>query len=161
MTDRSTQGATAAGARASSGTARGSGSEPGVGELVGQLSEQVSRLVRDELALAQVELKAKGKAAGKGAGLLGGAGLFGAYGLGVLIAAAVLGLATVLHAWLSAVIVGVVLLVVAGIAALMGKKQVSRATPPMPAEAIDGAKRDVKALKGQSPAIEARGGQRP
>jgi hypothetical protein len=93
-------------------------------------------------------------------GLFGGAGLLGAYGLGVLIAAAVLGLATVLDAWLAAVIVGVVLLAIAGIAALMGKKQVSRATPPMPAEAIDGAKRDVKALKGQAPAIDAGGGQR-
>ncbi|MDF2966493.1 MAG: hypothetical protein K0Q93_271 [Nocardioidaceae bacterium] len=160
MTDRSLQGATATGARAPGGTAKDSGSEPGVGELVGQMSEQVSRLVRDELALAQVELKAKGKAAGKGAGLLGGAGLFGAYALAVLIAAAVLGLATVLDAWLAAVIVGVVLLAIAGIAALMGKKQVSRATPPMPAEAIDGAKRDVKALKGQAPAIDAGGGQR-
>jgi len=150
-TQASTQGATAAGARAPGSAVDSSRPEPGVGELVGQMSEQVSRLVRDELALAQVELKAKGKAAGKGAGLLGGAGVLGAYGFGVLIAAAVLGLATALDAWLAALIVAVVLLVIAGIAALMGKKQVSRATPPLPAEAIDGAKRDVAALKGHAP----------
>lgn len=126
--------------------------DAGVGELVGQMSEQVSRLVRDELQLAQVELKAKGKKAGVGIGLFGGAGIIAAYGLGVLIAAAVLGLATVLDAWLSALIIGVVVLAIAGIAALIGKKQVTQATPPLPAEAIDGAKQDVEALKGHSPA---------
>jgi uncharacterized membrane protein YqjE len=125
--------------------------DAGVGELVGQMSEQVSRLVRDELQLAQVELKAKGKAAGIGAGLFGGAGLFAAYGLGVLLAAAVLGLATVVDAWLAALIVGVVVLAVAGVIALVGKKQVSQASPPIPSEAISGAKRDVEALKGHPP----------
>lgn len=134
-------------------------SEAGVGELVGQLSEQVSRLVRDELQLAQAELKTKGKAAGVAAGLLGGAGLVAAYGLGVLIAAAVLGLATVLDAWLAALIIGVVVLAVAGIAALLGKNQVARATPPLPTESIDGAKRDVEALKGHAPsAFDSTGG---
>jgi membrane protein len=122
--------------------------EPGVGELVGQLTEQVSTLVRDEIALAQVELKAKGKAAGIGAGLFGGAGLVAAYGVGVLIAAAVLGLATVVDAWLAALIVGVVVLAAAGVLALVGKKQVSQATPPLPTESIEGVKRDVEALKG-------------
>ena len=124
--------------------------DPGVGELVGQLSEQVSRLVRDELRLAQVEMKAKAKAAGTGIGLFGGAGVVAAYGLGVLIAAAVLGLATAVDAWLAALIVGVVVLAVAAVAALLGKRQVQQATPPVPSEAIGGARRDVEALKGTS-----------
>jgi uncharacterized membrane protein YqjE len=132
-------------------TTQGPSSEAGVGELVGQMSEQVSRLVRDELQLAQVELKAKGKAAGIGAGLFGGAGVIAAYGLGVLIAAAVLGLATVVDAWLAALLVGVLVLAVAGVVALIGKKQVSQASPPIPSEAISGAKRDVEALKGHAP----------
>jgi MFS family permease len=132
-------------------TTQGPGHDAGVGELVGQLSEQVSRLVRDEMQLAQAELKTKGKAAGIGAGLFGGAGVVAAYGLGVLIAAAVLGLATVLDAWLAALIIGVVLLAVAGVVALMGKKQVAQASPPIPTEAISGAKRDVEALKGHVP----------
>jgi uncharacterized membrane protein YqjE len=126
-------------------------SDAGVGELIGQMSEQVSRLVRDELRLAQVEMKAKGKAAGTGIGLFGGAGMLAVYGLGVLIAAAVLGLATAMDAWLSALIVGVVVLAVAGVIALLGKQQVQKATPPMPAEAIGGAKRDVEALRGTAP----------
>ena len=122
--------------------------DQGVGELVGQLTEQVSLLVRDELALAQAELKAKGKAAGMGAGLFGGAGLVAAYGLGVLIAAAVLGLAVAVDAWLAALIVGVVVLAVAGVMALVGKKQVTKATPPLPTESIEGVRQDVEALKG-------------
>lgn len=131
------------------------GHEAGVGELVGQMSEQVSRLVRDEMQLAQAELKAKGKAAGVGAGLFGGAGVIAAYGLGVLTAAAVLGLATVLDAWLAALIIGVAVLAVAGVVALIGKQQVSQATPPIPTEAISGAKRDVEALKGHAPSRSA------
>lgn len=122
--------------------------EAGVGELVGRLSEQVSRLVRDELELAKVELTAKGKAAGIGVGLFGGAGVVAMYGLGVLIAAGVLGLATVLDAWLAALIVAAVLFVVAAIAALIGKREVSEAAPPIPGESVDGLKRDVEVLKG-------------
>jgi len=45
-----------------------------VGDLVRQLTEQVSVLVRDEIRLAQLELTRKGKKAGIGAGLMGGGG---------------------------------------------------------------------------------------
>jgi hypothetical protein len=131
-------------------TTQGPGHDAGVGELVGRLSEQVSRLVRDELQLAQSEMKAKGKKAGIGAGLFGGAGVVAAYGLGVLIAAAVLGLATLVDAWLAALIVGLVVLAVAGVVALLARSQVAQASPPVPSEAISGAKRDVEALKGHA-----------
>ena len=118
-----------------------------VGELVKQLSEQMSTLVRRELQLAQLELQEKGKRAGIGAGLFGGAGAIALYGLGVLIAAAVLVLATAVDAWLAALIVGVVLLAIAGIAGLMGKKQVDQAVPPAPEQAIQSTKRDVSEVK--------------
>jgi uncharacterized membrane protein YqjE len=118
-----------------------------VGELVKQLSEQMSSLVRRELQLAQLELQEKGKRAGIGAGLFGGAGAIALYGLGVLIAAAVLVLATAVEAWLAALIVGVVLLAVAGLAGLMGKKQVDQAMPPAPEQAIQSTKRDVSEVK--------------
>ena len=64
----------------------------------------------------------------------------------LLLAAAILGLATVLPAWLSALIVGVVLLIVAGIAALIGKKKIdaSKEFQPKPQE---GFKEDVDAVK--------------
>ena len=121
--------------------------EASLGELVARMSEQTSRLIRDELRLAQLELAEKGKKAGIGAGLFGGAGLFALYGLGALIAAAILGLAGPVPDWLAAVIVGVALFAIAGIAALVGKREVTAATPPVPQEAVSGLKQDVQTLK--------------
>jgi uncharacterized membrane protein YqjE len=121
--------------------------DPSLGDLVSQVSEQTSRLVRDELRLAQLEMTQKGKKAGLGAGLFGGAGLFALYGLGCVVAAVVLALAGPLSPWLAALIVGVILFAVAGAAALVGKKEVTQATPPMPTEAVDGVKQDVHTLK--------------
>ena len=63
--------------------------EASAAELVKQLSEQTSRLVRQEVELAKAELSVKGKRAGIGAGMFGTAGLLGLYALGALIAAAV------------------------------------------------------------------------
>ncbi len=121
-----------------------------VGELVQALSEQTATLVRKELQLAQIELTEKGKRAGIGAGLFGGAGVIALYGVGVFIAAAVMGLATVIEPWLAAVIVGVVMFAAAGIASLVGKKQVEQAVPPAPEQAIQSTKRDVDEVKGRA-----------
>ncbi len=121
-----------------------------VGELVRELSEQTATLVRKELQLAQLEMTEKGKRAGIGAGLFGGAGVVALFGGGALVAAIVLLLATSLEPWLSALIVGVVLLAVAGVAALMGKKQVQQAVPPQPEQAIQSTKRDVETVKGRA-----------
>jgi uncharacterized membrane protein YqjE len=118
-----------------------------LGDLVKQLSEQTSTLVRKELKLAQLEMQEKGKRAGIGAGLFGGAGLIAFYGGGVLIAAIVLLLATAIEPWLAALIVAVVLFAAAGVAALVGKKQVEQATPPQPEQAIESTKRDVDVVK--------------
>ncbi|MFC7492953.1 MULTISPECIES: phage holin family protein [unclassified Nocardioides] len=121
--------------------------ESTTGDLVSRLSEDVSRLVRDELRLAQVEVTGKAKTAGIGAGMLGGAGILALYGIAVVIATVILALALVMDAWLAALIVAVVLLAAAGIAALLGKKRVAEATPPMPERAVDNVKRDVEAVK--------------
>jgi uncharacterized membrane protein YqjE len=117
------------------------------GELVSKLSQEVSELIRDELRLAQVEVSGKAKKAGVGVGLLGTAGIIALYGVGVLIATGILALALVLDAWLAALIVGVVLLVIAGIAALLGKNRVAEAAPPLPSDAIASVKQDVAAAK--------------
>jgi hypothetical protein len=122
-----------------------------IGALVSQLSRDVSHLVRDELQLAKAELKDKGKEAGIGLGLFGGAGTFALYGLGALVAAAICGLATAVPAWLSALIIAVVLFAIAGVAALLGKRHVSHATPPMPQQAVEGMHDDLEALKGHEP----------
>jgi uncharacterized membrane protein YqjE len=118
-----------------------------VGELVQQVSEQVSRLVREELRLAQLELAQKGKRAGIGVGLFGGSGLLSLYGVAAIIAGVALLLALVLPDWAAALIVGGVLLATAGVLALLGKRQVSQATPPTPQQTIDSVKADVEVVK--------------
>ncbi|WP_461666713.1 phage holin family protein [Gordonia sputi] len=116
--------------------------EPSVGQLMTQLSEQTSRLVRDELTLAQVELKNSAKHAGVGVGLFSGGGILALLGLGALVTAAIAGLALVLALWLSALIVGAVLLIGAGVAALLGKKQLQQSTPDMQ-RTVDSVKQDL------------------
>ena len=121
--------------------------EASAGELVKQLSEQVSRLIRDELKLAEYEMTRKAKRAGRGAGMFGGSGLLALYGIGCLLAAAIIGLAGVLPAWAAALIVGGALLAVAGLAALLGKNQVSKATPPVPEQTVQSVRADVEEIK--------------
>ncbi len=121
--------------------------EASAGELVKQLSEQVSRLIRDELKLAEYEMTRKAKRAGRGAGMFGGGGLLALYGIGCLLAAAIIGLAGVLPAWAAALIVGGALLAVAGLAALVGKSQVSKATPPVPEQTVQSVRADVEEIK--------------
>ena len=117
-------------------------------DLVKLAAEQVSRLVRDELRLAQTELAEKGKRAGIGLGMFGSAGVVSFYGAGVLIAAAVLGLATVLPGWLSALIIGVALFLLAGLLALLGRGQFKKAVPPSPTEAVRNVKADIDTISG-------------
>ena len=122
-------------------------SQASVGELVKELSEQTSRLARQEVELAKAELTAKGKRAGMGAGMFGGAAMVGFYALGALVAAAILGLATAVAAWLAALIIAVVLGAIAGVLALQGKNKVQQATPPVPEEATESVKEDVQWAK--------------
>jgi uncharacterized membrane protein YqjE len=117
------------------------------GDLVKQLSEQVSVLVRDELKLARLEMTAKGKQAGLGAGMLGGSGLIALYGVACLLACVVIAISGVVAAWLAALIVGVALLAVSGGAALLGKARLQRATPPVPEQAVGSVKADVEEIK--------------
>ena len=121
--------------------------QPSTGELVKRLSEQVSVLVRDELKLAQLEMTRKGKQAGLGAGMLGGSGLIALYGVACLLACAILGLSRVLEPWLAALIVGAALLLVSGVAALLGRARLKKAAPLVPAQATDSVKADVNEIR--------------
>jgi MFS family permease len=127
-------------------------SESSIAELVKQLSEQTSRLARQEVELAKAELAVKGKRAGQGAGMLGGAGLFGLYALGALTAAAILGLATAVAGWLAALIVAAVYGAIAGVLALTGRNKVTAATPPVPEQATESVKEDVRWAKSRAQA---------
>ena len=127
--------------------AGGPGGELSTGELVSRLSEQVTQLVRSELQLALTELKQKGKQAGIGAGLTGAGGVVALVGLGALVLAAIAALALVLPVWAAALIVGVVVVLLAGLLALTGIGQIKRGTPPMPEQAIASVQRDLQTVK--------------
>lgn len=120
-----------------------------LGSLLGSMPDLISRLIRGEIALAKTELTAKLKQSGVGIGLLVGAALFGFFLLAVLITAGVLGLATVLSPWLSALIVAAVLLVITGVLALLGVKALKKGVPPTPERTVANVKADVQALKGE------------
>jgi hypothetical protein len=120
--------------------------DPSITELMTQLSSQTSRLVRDELRLAQKEFSNSAKHAGIGAGIFSGAGLLAVFGLGALITAAIAALALVLDVWAAALIVAVVLLAAAGIAALISKKQLEQASPP-PERTVANVKQDINEVK--------------
>jgi len=116
-------------------------------ELVQRASEQLTRLVRDEIQLAKAELAEKGKHAGIGVGLFGGAGVLVMYGVGALIATLVIVLDLFLPLWLAALIVTAALFLGAGIMGLLGKNQVGKASPPEPQEAVASMKADVDEVK--------------
>lgn len=112
-------------------------------QLVSQLTADSTRLVRDEIALAKVEVAERAKHVGVGAGMFGAAGVLAWFGFGTLVAAAVLALALVVDAWAAALIVAVLLFAAAGIAALIGKKNVSQGSPPIPETAMQSVKDDL------------------
>lgn len=118
-----------------------------VADLVKQLTEQTRTLARQEIELAKAELAAKGRKAGIGAGMLGAAGLLGFFAFAVLTACFVLGLATAMAPWLAALVVAVVYGAIAGVLALTGRKEIRAATPPVPEQAVDEVKEDVRWTK--------------
>lgn len=118
-----------------------------VGELVQQASQQLTELVRGELRLAQAEMQEKGRRYGKSGGLFGGAGVVGFLTLEALVVTAIAALAVPLPVWAAALIVTAVLGVVAAVLALNGRKQVHRAAPPKPEQAIENVKADVAEIK--------------
>src|SRR5688500_16317943 len=89
-----------------------------IGELLKQLANETTTLVRQELELAKAEMTEKGKQAGLGAGMFGGAGASALLGLGALTAAAIAALDTGMALWLAALILAAVWLAVAGVLAL-------------------------------------------
>jgi len=120
-------------------------------ELTRDLVAQLRRLIAGELALFKAEMTAKAKAAGIGAGLLVGALVFVFFALCVLVTTAVLAFALILPAWLAALVVGVILLLLAGIAALIGVAKLKKGMPPVPDDLKQELSDDVRALKGQRP----------
>lgn len=116
--------------------------------LIGSLPTLLIELVRNELESLKTEIAGKLKSAGIGIGLLAGAAFFALFALMVLIAAAVLGLATVLPSWAAALIVGGVILLIAVVLALAGIGALKKGVPPAPTDTIESIKKDVRTIKG-------------
>ena len=118
------------------------------GELLKELSDQTTTLVKQEVDLAKAELAEKAGQAGKGAGMFGGAGLFGWGAFATLTVCLIALLTTVVdHVWLAALIVTVVYAAVAGVLAITGKQKLKQATPAVPEQARDSVKEDVRWAK--------------
>ena len=116
--------------------------------LIADLPRLVIGQVKNEIEQLKGELIAKIKHAGIGVGLFAAAGFMAFFLLAVLIAAAILGLATALPGWLAALIVAGILLVIVVILVLAGLRQVKQGVPPAPTETIKSVKKDVNVIKG-------------
>jgi len=129
-------------------------SEQSTAKLVQQATEQVSRLVRDELTLARLEIAEKMRHGGVGVGLASAGGVFALCGIGTLIAAVVLLLALAMPAWLAALLVAIMSFVGGGILMLAGRHRIRQVGSPVPKSVTDGVRADVRAV---SHAVKSRG----
>ena len=120
------------------------------GELVKDLSNQVSLLARQEIELAKVEMAEKGRRAGLGLGLVAAAGVSALLALGTLTACVVLALDGAMPAWLAALIVALAWSVVAPVLASVGKQKMEQAGTPVPEQTVESVKEDIKWLKDQT-----------
>jgi uncharacterized membrane protein YqjE len=120
------------------------------GELLKELSDQTTTLVRQEIELAKAELGEKGKKAGIGAGMFGGAGLFGVFAFAALTTCIIAALDSAMPLWLAALIVTVVYAAVAGVLALRGRDKVKEAGPPVPEQATESVKEDMEWAKNRA-----------
>lgn len=144
-TSRSTATAVSTGTTGTTGLAGGE-PERTLGQLVAETTQDVKTIVQDEIALAKIEVKADAQRAGKGAGMFAGAAVLGLFGLVLLLFAIVYVLVALgLKTWLAFLIVAVVLFVVAGILALIGKKAISQLKGPQ--RTIRSTKATIAAVK--------------
>jgi hypothetical protein len=120
-----------------------------VGSLLSDLSADLSTLVRQEIELARVELTAKGKVAGKGAGMLAAAGVVALVMLFALTLFLIAVLGEVMDTWLAALIVTILWGIVALVLVQAGRKQLKEALPPKPEQTIETIKEDVQWAKTQ------------
>lgn len=117
-------------------------------QLLSDVPTLVRDLVKGELELLKTEILTKLKIVGVGAGLILGAVIVLFFFIGVLLTAAILGLATVMPGWLAALIVAFVLLVAIALLAWIGYRKLQKAMPPLPEATIKNVKRDINAIRG-------------
>jgi uncharacterized membrane protein YqjE len=116
-------------------------------ELMKELTDQTTTLVRKEIELAKAELAEKGKSAGVGAGMFGAAGLFAVGAFAAITTCLIWALSTALAGWLAALIVAVAYAAFAGGLALRAKNKIKQAGSPAPERAVDSTKEDLAWVK--------------
>jgi MFS family permease len=121
-----------------------------IGELMRQLAQETSTLVRQELDLAKAEVREKGRKAGFGVGLFGAAGVLGLLALGAFTAFFILALDGALPNWAAALVVAAVYGAIAGVLYLLGRAKVQEAGPPVPEQTVETVKEDVEWAKSQT-----------
>jgi tetrahydromethanopterin S-methyltransferase subunit D len=119
-----------------------------VGELMASISQDLSTLMRQELALAKAELKSEATQAGKGAGMLGGAGFAGYMTLLFLSIALWWGLANLMNGAWAALIVAAVWAVIGAVLYATGRREMKQVNPK-PERTVDTLKQMPDALKGR------------
>jgi uncharacterized membrane protein YqjE len=123
-------------------------SDESLGNLVGSLSGNLSKLMRQELELAKVELREEAKKAGKGVGMLGGAA-FAGWMTAIFLSTTVMWLLSkAMDLTLAALIVTVIWGAAAAVLGLGGKKQL-QSINPKPEQTIDTLKEDAQWVKAQ------------
>ena len=121
-------------------------SETSIGELIGDISNDLSQLFRQEVELAKAEIKQEASKAGKAAGMLGGAGFAGYLAVVLLSFALVFGLANVMDAGWAALIVAVIWAVIGAVLYATGRKRL-KTVDPVPRRTVDTIKEDAQWLK--------------
>jgi len=119
-------------------------------DLLKELMSELSELIRKEIALARAEMTEKLMMMVMASAMLAVAGLLAVFALGAVTAAMILGIATVLAGWLSALIVFAFYLVVAGILVTIAARRMKKAGRPVPEQTIDTLKEDVLWAKRQT-----------
>jgi uncharacterized membrane protein YqjE len=119
-------------------------------DLLKELMSELSELIRKEIALARAEMTEKLMMMVMASAMLAVAGLLAVFALGAVTAAMILGIATVLAGWLSALIVFAFYLVVAGILVTIAARRMKKVGRPVPEQTIDTLKEDVLWAKRQT-----------
>ncbi len=124
------------------------GADQSLGDLFGNLTSDLSELLRSEMELARVEIREEAAKAGRAAGMLGAGGLIAYLGLGLLAMAAAWGLAEVVDAGWAFLIVGVVVAAIGGVLVMKGRDQL-REVQPVPEETVETLKEDARWARAQ------------
>lgn len=127
-----------------------------LGTLVRALTEDLSTLVRSEVALAKLELKQAFTAMGIAGAMFGAAVFFAIFGFAFLLVTAVLALSNVMQPWAAALIVGGFLIILAVVLALTGKKKI-RSVAFAPTATIASVKTDIDTIKSEIARAKERG----